>query len=747
MSIRARLLFLVALAILVPGILVGFRFFQDRAGAIDAAMENLSASARVIAEDLDEKIQGTAQLHFGLARARDLGARDRAACSGFLSAVLEEYPQYTGILTIDPDGSLFCDSLQTGRELDLTDRNYFKAALQSLGGVTIEPAFGRLTGISVLQIAYPARSNEGDLKFVLLASFNLRKFVDYHQRNLKGMEILFFDKAGTVLVWSPGVERAERAGTSIADTELFRLAADAPDGGTFQINGVDDVTRVWTVATTTPEIRDAGLYMAVGVPKGDLVAGANRRLLENIVALALASLLLFGGVWFLAEISIRRQVGRIAAMATELGRGDLNARIPPPHPRGELGELIRVFNGAAESLQQQRAAIDDLNKKLGQSQKMEAVGQLTGGIAHDFNNLLTVILGNAAALSEGLGDNQRLRTLAEMTERAAERGAELTSRLLAFARRQALEPRATDINRQVADMDKLLRRTLGEDIEIKMVQSSNLWNAMVDPGQLESAILNLSINARDAMPGGGRLTIEPANAHLDEAYVAGQIEVEPGEYVMVAVSDSGTGMDGATLERAFEPFFSTKEVGKGSGLGLSMVYGFVKQSNGHVRIYSEAGQGSTVKLYLPRAAAGTDSAERRSSTAAAEGGPEKILLVEDDDLVRDHVARQLSSLGYDVVTARDGSEAIEVLKRGDHFDLLFTDVVMPGGIGGRQLAEAAQKLRPDLPVLFTSGYTENAIVHNGRLDPGVHLLQKPYRKQDLATKVRAVLDEHRISAR
>jgi signal transduction histidine kinase len=426
-------------------------------------------------------------------------------------------------------------------------------------------------------------------------------------------------------------------------------------------------------------------------------------------------------------------------MATKLGLGDLGARIEPPHPSGELGELIAVLNGAAESLQRQRSAIDDLNRKLQQSQRMEAVGQLTGGVAHDFNNLLTVILGNAETLSDSLEKDPRLRVLADMTAKAALRGAELTGRLLAFARRQPLEPRSTDINKRRADMDSLLRRTLGEQVEIEIVGSAGRWPAMVDPGQLENAILNLCINARDAMPGGGRLTIETGNVHLDADYAAQQGDIEPGRYVMVAVSDTGTGMDAGTLDRAFEPFFTTKEVGKGSGLGLSMVYGFVKQSTGHVRIYSEYGHGTTVKLYLPRADREDDGAEHRRDDIGVETGNEKILLVEDDDMVREHVAGQLAALGYRVVAAQDGSAAIEALKRHDDFDLLFTDVVMPGGMSGRQLAEQAQVLRPGLPVLFTSGYTENAIVHHGRLDADVHLLQKPYRRHDLAAKIRKVL--------
>jgi PAS domain S-box-containing protein len=377
-------------------------------------------------------------------------------------------------------------------------------------------------------------------------------------------------------------------------------------------------------------------------------------------------------------------------------------------------------------------------RQLNHAQRLEAVGQLTGGVAHDFNNLLTVILGSAEQLEEQLADSH-LRRIAVMSRTAAERGAELTNRLLAFSRRQALDPRVTDINKLIAGMDGLLRRTLGEHVEIELVRGGGLWEALIDAPQLENAILNLCLNARDAMPAGGRLTIETANVRLDQSYAARNDDVTPGQYVMVAVSDTGAGMDPDTLQRAFEPFFTTKEVGKGSGLGLSMVYGFTKQSNGHAKIYSEPGQGTAVKLYLPRA----ETAERTVDNVGADehvvGGTEKVLLVEDDQLVRDHVAAQLEALGYRVVGAASGPEALRHLRESDDFDLLFTDIVMPGGMNGRQLAEEAHLMKPGLPVLFTSGYTENAIVHHGRLDPGVHLLNKPYRRQELAAKVRQVL--------
>jgi PAS domain S-box-containing protein len=400
----------------------------------------------------------------------------------------------------------------------------------------------------------------------------------------------------------------------------------------------------------------------------------------------------------------------------------------------QWGEEMAVCAMVTDVTDQRR-----MEEQLRLSQRLDAIGQLTGGIAHDFNNLLTVILGNAEFLMDSLADDEDLRPLAEMTKNAAERGAELTNRMLAFARKQALDPKATDVNALLSSMDGLLRRTLGEHIDIQSVRGEDIWEAMVDAPQLESALLNLCINARDAMPRGGLLTIETRNVTLDGEYTAHNSEVAAGEYVMLAVSDTGTGMAPNILAQAFEPFFTTKEVGKGSGLGLSMIYGFVKQSRGHVKLYSELGHGTTVKLYLPRAADGAAHAEPEQTNGIVLGGNETILLVEDDGPVRVHVAAQLTGLGYRVTSARNGREALEALSHDTPFDLLFTDVVMPGGMNGRELADAAFKLRPDLPVLFTSGYTEDAMVHHGRLDVGMQLLNKPYSRKTLAAKVRTAL--------
>jgi PAS domain S-box-containing protein len=403
--------------------------------------------------------------------------------------------------------------------------------------------------------------------------------------------------------------------------------------------------------------------------------------------------------------------------------------------RDEHGNAVRMLAGMTDITE--RIALED---QLRQSHRLEAVGQLTGGVAHDFNNLLTVILGNAELLLEQVGMDSSQRELAEMIVGAANNAAELTERLLAFARKQALDPISVDSNTLVSGMYPLLRRTLGAHIDIDTIPGPGLWQALVDPAQLENALLNLCINARDAMSGGGRLLIETKNVELDQDYVSGQVEVEPGEYVLIEVTDSGSGIAPEILLRVFEPFFTTKDKGKGTGLGLAMVYGFIKQSGGHINIYSEPGHGTAVKMYLPRIAGQYVPLPEATGTFRIIQGTETILLVEDDEKVRRLVLSQLKSLGYHVLEARNGVQALEILAQGDPIDLLFTDVVMPGGISGRQLADAARQRRPNLKVLFTSGYTEDAIVHHGRLDPGVQLLAKPYRRSELARRTRSILD-------
>jgi PAS domain S-box-containing protein len=405
----------------------------------------------------------------------------------------------------------------------------------------------------------------------------------------------------------------------------------------------------------------------------------------------------------------------------------------------ERGEVIS-FAKVTRDMTERRAA----EEQMRQAQKMEAIGQLTGGVAHDFNNLLTVIGGNIETAQRRLSiDDPALRRPLAAAIRAVERAAALTHRLLAFSRRQPLDPKPIEMNRVVIGMSDLLGRSLGEHVQIQIVLSGGLWPTSADPNQLENAILNLAVNARDAMPSGGKLTIETANSYLDEAYAKAHEEVTPGEYVMLAVSDTGHGMTQEVMSKAIEPFFTTKKFGEGTGLGLSQVYGFVKQSGGHFKIYSEIGEGTTVRMYFPRSIVheGAENSSRSAPIVPFAEGKETVLVVEDEEDVRAYSTEILRELGYNVIEAAEGDEALSLPSTEPLIDLLFTDVGLPGAFNGRQLAEEARKLRPDLKVLFTTGYARNAIVHHGRLDRGVELIVKPFTYASLAAKIRSVLDK------
>lgn len=460
-----------------------------------------------------------------------------------------------------------------------------------------------------------------------------------------------------------------------------------------------------------------------------------------------------GGLFFgHADIGVFDEASEsgLAGLAGEAAVAIDNARLYDAaqrelQERRRAEEALKELNANLEHLVKQKTEELTQNAEaLRQAQKMEAVGQLTGGVAHDFNNLLQIIVGNLDTLTRNLPPEAgRLRRAASQAMNGARRAAALTQRLLAFARRQPLDPKPIDANSLIRGMSELLHRTLGEIYNIEVVLAAGLWKAEADPNELESALLNLAINARDAMPEGGKLTIETFNAHLDEAYASAHAEVIPGQYSAISVSDTGSGMDADTLSHVFEPFFTTKDQGKGTGLGLSQVYGFVKQSKGHVKIYSEVGEGTTVKIYLPRLlsdGADEDVVEAPAIPDAAPG--EVILVVEDDPDVRAYSVESLRELGYHVLEAKDGPAALQALSTHGKVDLIFSDVVLPGGMSGADVVAKARETDPTLKALFTTGYSRNAIVHHGRLDKGVHLLPKPFSFEDLAVRVRDVLDRN-----
>jgi signal transduction histidine kinase/CHASE3 domain sensor protein/ActR/RegA family two-component response regulator len=423
-----------------------------------------------------------------------------------------------------------------------------------------------------------------------------------------------------------------------------------------------------------------------------------------------------------------KQTGRAALMESKEADGrSLEIFHKPAEDGGSVTTLL------------DRTELRQTEEALRQAQKLEALGQMTGGIAHDFNNLLTVIIGATHLLQRAVAKDAQALQRIDMVTAAAERGARLIQQLLAFARRQPLEPEIVNLGHLMTEVLPMVRRAVGEKVSVEYVTSGGLWNTTIDATQFQTAVLNLAINGRDAMPDGGKLTIEVANAALDDAYAASHPEVEPGQYVMFAITDTGKGMDAATSMRALDPFFTTKPVGEGTGLGLPQVYGFVKQTGGHLKIYSEVDEGTTIKLYLPREL-GDVFSQPRQAAALALTGTETVLLVDDDEIVRATVASMLESLGYEVLTASSGVEALSILENGTAIALLFTDVVMPGPISGRKLAERAVEINPAIKILFTSGYTENSIVHHSRLDTGVEFLSKPFDRERLAVKVRRVLD-------
>jgi PAS domain S-box-containing protein len=537
--------------------------------------------------------------------------------------------------------------------------------------------------------------------------------------------------------------RAAEGALRASEARLQAVLASATD---YAIISLDDTGRVtgWNAGATGvfgwQENEALGRHVAFAFTEDDRRNGVPAQELETARATGRAE----DTRWMLRHDGMRFFANGVMTRLSD-GTGGYVKILRDQTQQLIAEDALRELNTNLEARVEERTnELAEANQRLQQSQKMEALGQLTGGIAHDFNNLLQIVIGGLELVLRALPkDNSRTRRAAENAMTGSKRAASLTNRLLAFARQQPLMPRLININELITGMSDLLNRALGETIALRTDLALDLWSAEADPNQLETAILNLAVNAHDAMQGGGELTIATRNARLDEAFTEQMVEMLPGLYVVIAVTDTGTGMDEATLQRVFEPFFTTKEVGRGTGLGLSMVYGFVKQSGGHVTIDSDLGQGTTVTFYLPRAyGSATEDIVAQVDKAPGATASEIILVVEDDDDVRAYSVDTLRELGYEVLEARDGESALDVLRTrlDTAIRLLFTDVVLPGSRNGEELAAEARVLRPDLKVLFTTGYVRDAVVHQGRVDPGVDVITKPFSYADIAAKIREVLD-------
>ncbi|QDZ08663.1 response regulator [Sphingomonas panacisoli] len=585
----------------------------------------------------------------------------------------------------------------------------------------------RMVGVS--QDITARRHTESRRTALLALGDGLRQMIDPAEMSFLAAEIL-----GETL-------NVSRAGYGMIDpiAETVTIDRDWTQPGTMSIAGVR-------------QFRDYGSFID-DLKRGDTVAIADARLdkrtsdhadaLEAVHARSLLNLPLvdhnnFVALLFLNHVDAREWSAAERAFVRDVADRTQSA-IERRHAEMSLAELAESLERQVEERTRESEAAQE---QLRQAQKMEAVGQLTGGLAHDFNNLLTGVSGGLELIQLRIsqGRSGEIGKYVEMAQTATKRAAALTHRLLAFSRRQTLDPKPTSINKLVASMDEFLRRSVGPAIEMEVVEAAGLWTTLIDPNQLENALLNLCINARDAMPDGGRITIETANKWLDTA-AARERDIPPGQYVALSVTDTGTGMSAETIERAFDPFYTTKPLGEGTGLGLSMIYGFVRQSGGQVRIYSELGHGTTLTLYLPRdySDAGGDVVleERRSVLPSADG--ETVLVVDDEPAVRALITDVLSDLGYTTIEAGDGAEGLELLKTQPGIELLVTDVGLPKGMNGRQLADAARIGRPDLKVLFITGYAENAVIGSGRLEAGMHVLTKPFAMDALANRIRELI--------
>ncbi len=714
----------------------------------------LLSNAHTLASLVDNEIDTHATLAAALATSPALQAGDIAAFRQQALAALAALPG-AWINLSDPLGQLLMStSVADGVALPLSATHFLMPEVWALRQPQVSDVMlGQLSKRQNAFLAVPV-FKDGKPLYSIIVGLDPDRFLALLRRDFgPDVVVALVDRKANFVARVP--DHAARVGTPASDGWRAAMAR-SPEG--FSENASLEGEIILTPYVKTKQ----GWTVGIGYPIRVIEAPARRLLWQlGLIGGALTLISLALGYGLARRISA--SMATLLDAARHVGSGKIVAARPLAVT--EATEIIQVLSTTSEDLVRARASLDQLNAGLEakvaertaalgeelkrrealaaqvrQMQKLEAIGQLTGGIAHDFNNLMAVILSSHTLLERRLARGDKdVATFLDGIRSGAERAAALTSRLLAFSRQQPLAPQVVDANKLIAGMSDIFRRTLPENIGIETVFAGGLWRAHADPHELENVLLNLVVNARDAMPDGGKLTIETSNAHLDDTYARDNVEVSAGQYVLIAVTDTGIGMSPEIMARAFEPFFTTKPVGKGTGLGLSGAFGFVKQSGGHVKIYSEVGHGSTVKVYLPRTNANASALDTASAVSAETALPmaratETILVVEDDADVRKSTLAMLRELNYRPLEAATGAKALDLIGANPDIKLLFTDVVMPG-MNGSKLADEVKRRKPDLPVLFTTGYTPNAIVHNGTLDDGVNLLMKPFTLHDLAHKI------------
>jgi len=685
-------------SIVIPGALFTYAAWINYKNAFSHADEQLTESLNILSEHASKVFQSV-DLTFtsvddiiGALTDEQVKSKEEALHSQ-LNKLEKALPTVDAIFVTDKDGHALVSSavFPLPADTSFAGRDYFQAQAAKKSGTYVgEVLQSRATKERFFGISRRRSAVDGQFDGIIMVAVVPKVFTEFYQK-LAGDSTASFSLAksdGAILARYPAPPGD--ATHFEPDSAFLRSVAIRPEGGIVTTKSIDDIQR----RIAYGKLGYADLYVSNGLQTDEIYSSWIRLMASHLIFGIPATLFLFGLVLLTMQ--------RTQAFYAEA-------------ERRELAE-----------------------QALRQSQKMEAVGQLTGGVAHDFNNLLTIIIGNLGIAKRGVVEARAERALNNALV-GAERAAQLTQRLLAFSRRQPLNPRVIDVNKLIASISDLLARTLGENIALETIGGAGVWRVEADASELESSLLNLALNARDAMPEGGKLTIETGNAYLDEEYCEQHAGVTPGQYVLIAVTDSGAGMSAETIDHAFEPFFTTKEAGKGTGLGLSQVYGFMKQSDGHVKIYSEPSEGTTIKLYLPRHDGDESALSADDSVGSERGTAETILIVEDDDGVRQYASEILRDLNYQIIEAKDSATALRLLEADKKFDLLLTDVVLPGK-NGRELASEIERRRPGIKIIFMTGYSRNAIVHHGRLDPGTELIQKPLTERVLARKIRQVLD-------
>ncbi len=685
-------------SVAIPALIFSYASWVSYREAFIHADEQLTARLDVVTEYASRVFQSVNLTFSGVdAILGDMSDREIEAAQEELHAKLSKLVHslvaIDAILVVDKAGRTLISSavFPVPANGQVSDRDYFLAQVKEDAGTYVGAILQpRIRHNAFFGVSRRRPAQNGEFSGIVMVSVAPGVFTDFFNQLAAntGASFLLLRRDGSILARHP--EPAGKMDRLGPGSGFIRNVSSRPERGFARALSVDGLDQ--RIAYRRLEHPD--VYVSTGLPIGGVMAGWLRNMGTHLIFGIPATLFLFVLVW----LAMRRTQALYAEVE-----------------RREVAE-----------------------QALRQSQKMEAVGQLTGGVAHDFNNLLTVIIGNIGIAKRGVVEARAERALDNALV-GAERAAQLTQRLLAFSRRQPLNPRVVDVNKLIMSISDLLTRTLGENVEFETISGAGLWKAEIDASELEACLLNLALNARDAMGGTGKLTIETSNAWLDEEYCQHNEGVTPGRYIVIGVTDNGIGMSAETIERAFEPFYTTKETGKGTGLGLSQVYGFMKQSGGHVKIYSEPGHGTTVKLYLPRRDGSETGIVADDQAGAEEGRGETILIVEDDDGVRQYASEILRDLNYHVIEAKDSASAVRLLEAKKEFQLLLTDVVLPGK-NGRELATEVETRRPGTKIIFMTGYSRNAIVHQGRLDPGTELIQKPLTERALARKIRQVLD-------